>query len=201
MTRLLPLRALVLDDEEAVGRRLGEWLRIAACDAVTFTEPAAALAHVAQAPPHLAFVDLRLPGLAGAEVIAQLRIRAPGVRIIALCGFPETAEVITAVRAGARDVLEKPVQQPALLAAVERALAEDGLHIRTEEEFNQRLGARLRLLRSETQRTLADVAGAADLTAAQLSQIENGRSGTTAWGLARICGALRLPLDTALRGL
>jgi DNA-binding Xre family transcriptional regulator len=109
--------------------------------------------------------------------------------------------VIAALRAGARDVLEKPIQQPALLDAIGRQLAEIGVSVRCEEEYNQRLGARLRTVRLEASRTLHEVADVCGLSAAQLSHIELGKTGTSNWTLARICSALHTPPAKLLNGL
>jgi FixJ family two-component response regulator len=123
------------------------------------------------------------------------------MRIIAMCAFPDVPLVVGAMRAGALDLLEKPVQRESLLAAVERQLADAGLAIRSESDFNRRLGTRIRAVRTQAQRTLNEVAADCGLTAAQVSQIELGKTATTTWSLARICGALGLPLDRLLTGL
>ena len=194
MPRVIPVRILVIDDDDSVCRKVGGWLRAAAYDVVTFTDPAAGVAHAERAPTPLAIVDLRLAEIDGATVIAALRRAAPAMRIVAMCAFPEMPQVLAAMRAGALDLLEKPVQCESLLAAVERQLADAGLAVRCEEDFNRRLGARIRLVRTQAKRTLNDLAGDCGLTAAQLSQIELGKSATTTWSLARISGALGLPL-------
>ncbi|HPM23164.1 MAG TPA: response regulator [Phycisphaerae bacterium] len=201
MMRMIPVRALVIDDEEAVCRRVGAWLREAACDVVTFTDPRDGLAHAGRAPCHVALVDLRLAGVDGLEVLASLRQVAPDTRLIAIAAFPEVGQVIAAMRAGARDLLEKPVRQATLLEAVERQLLEIGVGIRSEQAFNQRLGARLRAVRTAAERTLADVANDCGLTVAQLSQIELGKSATSTWTLARIASALKTPLERLLNTL
>ncbi len=201
MPSLIPVRVLVIDDDEAVGRQLAGWLREAACDAVTFTDGLAGVRHAERAPPQLALVDLRLGEVDGCAVIADLRRTRPTLRIIALSAFPDVAQVVAAMRAGACDLLEKPIQREPLLAAVDRRLAETGLGVRTETEFNRRLGARLRAVRTQAEKTLNDLAAECGLTAAQLSQIELGKTATTTWSLARIAGALGLPLDRLMSGL
>ena len=201
MMRLIPVRVLVIDDDDAVCRKAGGWLREAACDVVTFTSATEALAHAARAAGQVAFVDLHLAGADGVEVIATLRQSAPHMRVVALCAFPDPRQIIAAVRAGARDLLEKPIQREALLAALERQLAEVGVSVRSEEEFNRRLGARLRAVRTQAERTQADVAAECGVTVAQLSQIELGKSGTSTWGLARIAAALKTPLGELLAEL
>ncbi len=201
MMRIIPVRVLVIDDDESVCRKVSGWLREAAYDAVAFTEPAAGLAHAAKAPCHLALVDLRLAGTDGVGVLAALRAAAPGMRLLAMSAFPDPPQIIAAMRAGARDLLEKPIQREPLLAAVERQLAEVGMCVRSEQEFNRRLGARVRAVRMQKEQTLADVAAGCGLTVAQLSQIELGKSATSTWGLARICCALEIPMDRLLADL
>jgi DNA-binding NtrC family response regulator len=194
LKKRIPVRTLVIDDDESVCRTLRGWLADAAHDVVTFTAPAEGLQLAARAPCELALVDLRLPDASGAEVIAALGRTSPRTRIVAMCAFPDTPQVLEAMRAGARDLLTKPIQRETLLAALDRQLAELGICGHTEDEFNRRLGQRLRTLRQETGRTLSDVASGAGITAAQLSQIELGKNGTSAWTLARICSAMQQPL-------
>jgi DNA-binding NtrC family response regulator len=201
MTRLIPVRVLVVDDDDAVCRRLAGWLTEAAYDVVTFTDPAAGLEHAGKVACQLALVDLRLPQMDGVELVSALRNTTPRIRVVAMAAFPEAAQVIAAVRAGARDVLEKPIQPPALFAALDRQLAESGISVRSEEEYNRRLGARIRAVRAEANLTLNDVARACGLSAAQLSHIELGKTATSTWTLARIGSALNTPLAGLLDNL
>ena len=157
MTRLIPVRVLVIDDDESVCRKLAGWLAEAAYDLATFTDPVAALEHAAKVEFQIAVVDLRMPNKDGVELIAELRQLSPDTRILAMTAFPEVPQVIAAIRAGARDVLEKPVQAASLFAALERQLAEGGLSVRSEAEFNRRLGARIRSARAAMNMTLNDV--------------------------------------------
>ncbi len=199
MVRTISIRVLVIDDDQAVCRKVSAWLREAGLDAVTFTEPEAGLQHIAQAPCQVALIDLRLADAVGTEVIRRVQECCPRAGIAALAAFPDADQVIESVRAGARDVIAKPVQQETLLAAVQRLLRQVGLTFHSEEEFNQRLGARLRAARAARNLKLADVAGACDLTAAQLSHIELGRSATTTWTLARVCAVLGIAPADVLR--
>lgn len=201
MLRTVPVRVLLIDDDPGVCRHAGQWLRAASYDAVTFTDPEEGLAHAAETTWLIALVDLRLNNIDGTEVLAKLHTLRPATRLIAITAFPDVAHVIAAMRTGARDLLEKPLQEASLLAAVGRQVIEAGIGMRNEQEFNQRLGARLRALRTQAERTLNDVADEAGLTAAQLSQIELGKSATSTWTLARLCSTLRVPLSRFWHGL
>lgn len=192
MTTLLPVRVLVLDDDDAVCRRLSGWLHEADYDVATFGAPAEAANYLQKVSVHVALVDMTMPDISGVELLAQLREVAPRTQLIALAAFPEIQPTLAAFRAGARDLLEKPIQQPALLDAVRRQLAELGMVARSEEEFNRRLGARVRTARAACNMTLSEVASVCGISAAQLSHIELGKTGTSAWMLGRICAALKL---------
>ena len=198
MTRLIPVRVLVIDDDEAVCRKVAGWLSEAAYDVVTFTDPAASLEHVEKVSCHIALVDLCLPQMDGVVLVENLRRLSPNTRILAVMAFPEVSQIITAMRAGVRDILEKPLQPTSLLAALERQLAEGGLSVRSEEEYNRRLGARVRATRAEANLTLNDVARVCGLSTGQLSHIELGRTATSTWTLARISSALNTSVATLL---
>ncbi len=197
MMKLINIRAAIIDDDEAVCRRLASWLVEADYDVVTFSALEPAVEHLRRAACHVALLDWRLPEISGEAALAALLDAAPRVRPIVLTAFPESRDVIAMMRSGARDVLEKPIQQPALLDALQRQLAPIGAAARSEQEFNRWLGGRVRERRSRRGLTLAEAADASGLTSAQLSQIELGHSATTTWTLARICHAL----GTSLPGL
>lgn len=192
---------MLLDDDETVLRRAGEWLRQTGFDVTVFAQPDDAIRFVQQASVQVAMVDLHMDPAGQADTIHTLHAASPHTRIIAMAAFPRVAHIIAAIRAGARDVLEKPIQQPSLAEAVDRQLLDAGVAVRGEHDFNQRLGTRIRTLRTRADRTLANVADNCGLTAAQLSQIELGKSATTTWSLARIAAALGLPPHEMLRDL
>lgn len=192
----IAVRTVVIDDDETVCRRVSAWLAAAHYEVATFTEPGHGVRYAAEHPCALALVDVRMPDVDGTDVIAALRVNSPRTRVVAMGAFADDKLVAAAKRAGALDVLEKPIRQPLLLETIERHLTRAGIWAVTESDFNRKLGARLRALRQSVQRTLADVAGAGGLTPAQLSQIETGKTATSTWTLARICGALRVPFHS-----
>lgn len=201
MAQSIRIRVLVIDDEEALCRRLGDWLRAERYDPAVFTNADEALTNAERISYHAALVDLRLADVDGTEVVARLRRASPRTCVLAMTAFPEAAQVIAAFRAGARDLLEKPIQREPLLGVLERHLADAGVVALDEQTFNARFGRRLRSVRQQAELTAQELAEAAGITAAQLSQIELGKTATTTWTLARICAALRVPLHECLRDL
>jgi two-component system response regulator RegA len=112
---------LVIDDDEIFRRRLARAFSERGLDARTAAgfDEAVAAAHAA--PPDLAVVDLRLPGLrTGLDVLQALLDIRPDTRAVVLTGYGSIATAIEAVRLGAAYYLPKPADADEVLAAFER---------------------------------------------------------------------------------
>lgn len=201
MKKRIHVRTLVIDPDPTVCRAVQDWLEEAAHDVAVFSSADDGLQFAAHTDCQLALVDLRISETSGSDVIATLHETTPNTRIVAMCAVPDTTKLVEAVRSGARDLLTKPLQREALISALDRQLTELGITGHTEQEFNKRLGRRLRVLRQQSEQTLSEVASASGISAAQLSQIELGKNATTTWTLARICSALGQPLARLFEGL
>ena len=68
-------------------------------------------------------LDVRIPGLSGPELQARLGELGSTLPIVFLTGYAEVQTTVRAIKAGAEDVLTKPVSSEELLGAIERALA------------------------------------------------------------------------------
>ena len=69
-------------------------------------------------------LDMRIPGLSGPELQARLSELGSTLPIVFLTGYAEVQTTVRAIKAGAEDVLTKPVSSEELLGAIERALAQ-----------------------------------------------------------------------------
>jgi FixJ family two-component response regulator len=70
-------------------------------------------------------LDVRLPGPSGLELQAALQRQNVEVPVIFLTGHGDVASSVRAMKAGAVDFLEKPVEPNILFAAIRSALAKD----------------------------------------------------------------------------
>lgn len=82
--------------------------------------------------------DMRMPGLSGLQVLAEVRKLAPEVPVVMLTAHGDIRTAVTAVRQGAMDFLEKPAAPDVLKAALTRAL-----NIRRLQIENRRLRQRI----------------------------------------------------------
>lgn len=78
---------------------------------------------LAQQVPAYAIVDLKLEESSGLDVIAPLRSANEYMQIIILTGYASIATTVEAIKRGANDYLTKPLDMPALLAALGKAPA------------------------------------------------------------------------------
>ena len=67
-------------------------------------------------------VDLRLPGLNGIELQRRLAVRRDGLPVIVMTGFATASTAVEAMKLGAVDYIEKPVNVEELLKTVRKAL-------------------------------------------------------------------------------
>ena len=70
----------------------------------------------------LVLTDLNMPGMSGAELCRHIASNRPDVPVIVLTGFGSLDTAVAAIRAGAYDFVEKPVDLDLLVIALERAL-------------------------------------------------------------------------------
>ncbi|MBA3499888.1 MAG: diguanylate cyclase, partial [Deltaproteobacteria bacterium] len=130
-----------VDDDRTNLHALSRVLR-ARCTVLVAESGEEALLHV-QANPDVACVlaDLRMPGLAGAELLARVSQLRPHCRRAVVTGFPESEELISAINAGhLHYVITKPWRLQDLLQVVEQLI-----HMYELERDNARLVAEIRL--------------------------------------------------------
>ena len=68
-------------------------------------------------------LDVRIPGLSGPELQGRLSEIGSILPIVFLTGYADVQTTVRAIKAGAEDVLTKPVSSEELLGAIKRALA------------------------------------------------------------------------------
>jgi two-component system NtrC family sensor kinase len=70
---------------------------------------------------HAVILDLAMPGMSGIETFRALREQRPDVRAIFLADQPTIKAAVEAIRLGAADVLEKPIDALTLIEKVREA--------------------------------------------------------------------------------
>ena len=146
-------RALLIEDDSADARLVGELLRQAGAWQVQLTHVKtldAALERLGAAEFDVALVDLSLPDARGMEAVVHLHAAFPSLPMVVLSGLDDEATAARAVREGAQDYLVKgqadgPLILRAMRYAAERRRAVEALR-RREEHFRSLLENALDLI-------------------------------------------------------
>ena len=126
-----PSIVYVLDDDEIVLWLYRELLQHHGVVLRPFTSPRAFLDSYAPSPCECLVCDLRMPELCGLGVQNELLSTGDCLPIIFVSGHAEVSSVVEAMRVGAFDFLEKPVDGERLVRTVHAALEHSrGLHAR-----------------------------------------------------------------------
>lgn len=118
-------RVYVVDDEIGIRSFLDEKLRAAGLSVEAFESAESFLASIGPESRGCAIVDLFLEGMSGQELQQRLIARNLPLPIIFITGYGTVDTAVKAIRDGAVDFLEKPIQIDRLLTAVRTALAEE----------------------------------------------------------------------------
>jgi two-component system nitrogen regulation response regulator NtrX len=127
-------RILVVDDERSIRDILAQVLGYEGYEVATAASGGEALTTYRARPFDLVILDVKMQGIDGLDTLAQLRQHDDGVRVVMISGHATIATAVQAVKQGAFDFLEKPLDSDRLLVTVKRALE----HRRLEGE-NARL--------------------------------------------------------------
>lgn len=113
----------VIDDEATVRKGLSRLLRMAGLDVITHESARSFLDTGLPEGNGCILLDMHMPGMTGPELHDALRESASGLPVIYLTGQCSVSDGVRAMKKGAFDFLEKPVDAKVLLPTIEKALA------------------------------------------------------------------------------
>ncbi len=114
---------LTVDDDAAMGKVLGALLAQAGFEPRHVRSAAEALGELATRPFDLVVTDLRMPGMDGMALLAEIASRSPDVPVVMLTAHGTVPLAVDAMRAGAVDFVLKPFDREELLFVIKKAIA------------------------------------------------------------------------------
>jgi two-component system nitrogen regulation response regulator GlnG len=117
-----PARVLVADDEASIRFVLRETLEEEGFDVFEVEDGEAALENLATGQFQLAFVDIRMPGLTGLEVLERLTVAGTETSIVIITAQNTFENAVEAMKRGALDYLVKPFGIAEVKALASKAL-------------------------------------------------------------------------------
>jgi two-component system, LuxR family, response regulator FixJ len=114
----------IVDDDEAIRSGLAMLLRTYDYEVETFPSGEAFLERCRDPLPNpgMAILDLSMPRMSGLELQSELNRRCVSVPIVFLSGEGDIPAAVDAVRHGAVDFIEKPVDSSLLMDRIDAAL-------------------------------------------------------------------------------
>jgi DNA-binding NtrC family response regulator len=115
-------RLLIVEDRDSLRRMLERALGAEGYRVESAADGEEGVRRVADAAYDLVLTDLKLPGRSGLEVLAASRAAQPDTPVVVLTGYGTVAAAVEAMKLGAHDFLEKPVEIDDLFRLVAAAI-------------------------------------------------------------------------------
>jgi two-component system response regulator FixJ len=112
----------VVDDEVAVHETVTRLLRGFKVQVITFTSAQEFLMYFSDHNCHLLIVEFKMPEMDGLELLQKVKAMAPWLQTIMITGFGNVPLAVKALKMGACDFIEKPLEREAFLASVKKLL-------------------------------------------------------------------------------
>jgi two-component system C4-dicarboxylate transport response regulator DctD len=135
---------IVVDDEAPIREAIQQWLSLSGFTVQVFSRGEECLAHLPEHFPGVVLTDVRMPGMSGLELLAQLQARDKDLPVILLTGHGDVPMAVQAMRDGAYDFLEKPFSPETLISNLRRAMEKRQL-VLENRRLHEQADARTRL--------------------------------------------------------
>ena len=129
-------RVLIVDDDQALLQALPQALRLRmeGVRVDTADSGTVALDRIAALDYDVIVTDLKMPGMDGLDLLAEIRTRRPDTPTLMITGHGEHDLVVHALRGGAYDFIQKPIDRDYFVASLRRALDRRALSRRVKEQ-------------------------------------------------------------------
>lgn len=124
----------VVDDDPAMRASLRWLIESVGLSVVTCGTARAFLETYKSEQPGCLLLDVRMPGMSGLDLQAELSAQKIGLPVVIITGYAEVPIAVRAMKGGAFDFIEKPFSDEALLQRIRRAIARDAETRRIESE-------------------------------------------------------------------
>jgi len=124
-------RILLIDDEEVVLDSCAQILAGGPYELASASDGTAGLRLVEEFQPDLVFVDLKMPGISGFEVLEKIRGKDATIVMVVITGFATVSSAVDAMKKGAYDFLPKPFTPEEFRLITRRSLEKRKLVLET----------------------------------------------------------------------
>jgi two-component system, OmpR family, alkaline phosphatase synthesis response regulator PhoP len=137
-------KILIMDDEPTLRQTLARILQRAGFEVTTAEDGEQGLAFLETTGFDLVYLDIRMPGLSGLEVLDLIHANHPTIPVVLFTAQPDLNSAVEALRRGARDYLLKPLKPDVILERTKAILA-----IRLKEQRKRIILKQIEALQAE----------------------------------------------------
>jgi two-component system response regulator FixJ len=119
----------LIDDHASVRDALSEMLGVLGYQVRAYESADLFLATIDDRQPGCIVADVGMPGTDGITLVRELARRAIAIPVVLISGHADVPMAVAAIKSGAQDFIEKPVDDKQLVAAINRALARSFEHL------------------------------------------------------------------------
>lgn len=113
---------LIVDDDQAICSLFQDTIEAVGYSVTTANEPEKGLDLIKANDYDLVFLDLMMPGMDGAELLAQIRKSRPNLPVTVITGYPDSELMMRALVHGPLGVMSKPFRSIDILSVVDSYL-------------------------------------------------------------------------------
>lgn len=127
MVSVMERHIFFLDDDSQLHRVVRRILEEVGFRISCFDDPATCIARLRSQKCSLLITDLKMPETDGIEVLKEVKRLAPWVPVLIVSGYGDIPSAVEAIRSGAVDFIEKPLDKEGFLRKIESMLSQAGL--------------------------------------------------------------------------
>ena len=115
-----PQSLLIAEDHQVLRDRLARAFRDRGFEVKVASNFDEAVALAEEESPELAVIDMKMPGRSGLDLLRELHRIDPATKVVVMTGFGSIANAVDAIKLGATNYVQKPVDADDILTAFKR---------------------------------------------------------------------------------
>jgi two-component system nitrogen regulation response regulator NtrX len=126
-------RVLVIDDEDGVRKAIKWHLEYAGYEFYEASDGPEGLKMLSDIQPDVVFLDIKMPGMDGMEVLKEIFERTRDIQIVMISGHGTVQTAVESLKIGAFDYIEKPLDKEKILVVTRNAVEQKHLREQNTE--------------------------------------------------------------------
>ncbi len=122
MTNITKQYVFFVDDEPKVRKMVGRTLEQAGLKVSYFARAAECLKQLHSQTCDLLITDVKMPEMDGIELLTEVKRIIPSLPVLVITGYGDIPMAVKALKVGASDFIEKPLDRQSFLSAVDSVL-------------------------------------------------------------------------------